>query len=242
MKDHGFEYLAFGPEDEVPQKIVLLLHGYGRNAHYMVKMADEIRGHVPDALVLCPHGPEDLNTKNISVAGDHMLHIPEEIQDAKEENDSEMRRQWFPIEGGLFDLIPRLQGISIRLNSFLDRQRDMLGLADKDIAIMGFSQGAGTALYTAYAREKEIAALVCHSAIVIKDAEQSDFKSTPRTLFLYGDKDPEFAQDIYQRSYDWVSGYTKGGSRCEVISGLGHTTNAETRKLSAAFIAGVFRS
>ncbi|HEY8189915.1 MAG TPA: phospholipase, partial [Micavibrio sp.] len=54
------EYLAFRQPDKPVKKLVILLHGYSRNADYMQKMADEVLRTVPEAMAICPHGIEEL--------------------------------------------------------------------------------------------------------------------------------------------------------------------------------------
>lgn len=117
----------------------------------------------------------------------------------------------------------------------------MFGLTEKQIVLMGFSQGAGTALYTAYTREKEIGALVCHSSIVIekKNGADENLRAAPQTLFLYGDKDPEFPQDIYHRSFEWVRTHTQGRAEEVIVADLGHYTNSRSRQVCGAYIEKV---
>lgn len=241
MIDTGFEYLAIGPQDESPRKLAVLLHGYGRNSTYMRKLAEDIRVAAPAALVICLNAPEALDIKAIAAQGDHVLHIPEEIQTGDDGLHPQMQRQWFPIEGGLKNLMPRLRGMAGRINAFVDMQRDMLGLGDGDIAIAGFSQGAGTALYTAYTRAVPLAGLVCHSSIVLDRPVQDPLlRSAPSTLYIYGADDPEFPQARYEESFEWVRHYTGGRAVHEKIAGLGHYTNAQSRKICATFIGDVF--
>lgn len=241
MTAQDFEYLAFSPADGTPpRQIVLLLHGYGRNAFFMQKMADAVRETCPQALILCPHGPQALNTAAIATPGNHVLHIPQEVRQAAGDTPPPgLQRQWFPIEGGMTALRPRLISIAARLNMFLDWQRDMADLNDNAIAIMGFSQGAGTALYTAFTRINPVAALVCHSAIILDRTIRNEpgMISTPDTLFIHGTEDGEFKQSAYDDSFEWLQHYTNGRTRHERISGMGHTTNTASRSIGADFIA-----
>jgi phospholipase/carboxylesterase len=238
MNSEGFEYLTSGPVDgRAVTSLVLLLHGYGRNASYMQKMADAVRAVVPGALVLSLHGPEIMNNAVMDNDGDNHLHIPGEVIVGDDGNQPQMMRQWFRIDGQREALIPRLDAVAGRLNAFIDTQRDHLSLSDSDIVLMGFSQGGGTALYTAYTRKTEIAALVSHSSIVIdKPGGNVALASKPKTLFLYGAEDPEFPQAVYERSFQWVQDYTGGGGTEIVVPELGHYTNSTSRKLCADYI------
>lgn len=195
----------------------------------------------PWALVICLNAPEAMDNSAIAAQGEHMLHIPEEIQAGDDGLHPQMQRQWFSIEGDLKNLMPRLRSTAERINAFMDMQREMLGLRDGDMVIAGFSQGAGTALYTAYTRAAPLAGLVCHSSIVLDRPVQDPLlRSAPSTLYIYGADDPEFPQARYEESFEWVRHYTGGRATHEKIAGLGHYTNAQSRKICAAFIGDLF--
>lgn len=243
MTDPNFQYLAFGPDAGVPvTSLVIMLHGYGRNATYMQKMADEVRARLPGAMALCVHGPQQMDTGVMQQGQGHDLHIPQEVVAGNDGNPPEMMREWFRIDGDRNALHPRLAVVAENLNAFIDAQRDMFGLTEKQIVLMGFSQGGGTALYTAFTRAQEIGALVCHSSIVLeKKGGDPLLKSTPQTLFLYGDNDPEFPQATYHKSFEWVKNHTGGRATEEIVPKLGHYTNSESRKICGAYIQSVLK-
>lgn len=238
--DAGFEYLAYGPASGAPTKLIILLHGYGRSGFYMEKMAQAARLAVPQALILCPHGPEALDTTKIADANtDHFLHIPQELQGGQNASNT-LSRQWFRIDGQLDQLLPRIRKTAQRLNDFIDAQRDMLGITDRDIVVMGFSQGAGLALYTAFSRKQEIAGMICHSAIAVQKPTQDPLLvSKPKTLYLYGDQDGEFTQERYHATFKWLQNYTGKKATETKVAGLGHFTNAESRRHCADFMGKV---
>lgn len=254
LHDSGFEYLAFDPPAAEggarPEKLVILLHGYGRNAHYMEKMAHAAIQAVPNARVLCVHGQEAMTGEEIAgPGGDHDLHLPQEMQpgmlEAEIDSDptlrTHIRRQWFAIDGRLPALLPRIDRVSTRMNEFIDSQRDMLGLQDSDIVLMGFSQGAGLALYTAFSRKGELGGMICHSSIIIHspDNQDSRFISHPRVFYVYGEEDPEFPQQRFRDTFTWIQNYTNGRAVEKTVAGLGHYTNAKSRQLCADFLREV---
>ncbi|MDB5491498.1 MAG: phospholipase/Carboxylesterase family protein [Micavibrio sp.] len=217
--------------------LVVMLHGYGRNATYMQKMADEVRARLPQAMALCVHGPRAMDSDVMTPGLDHHLHVPQEVVAGDDGNPPEMMREWFRIDGDRAALHPRLMEVAENLNAFIDIQRDMFGLTEKQIVLMGFSQGGGTALYTAYTRAQEIGALVCHSSIVIeRPGGDHLLQSAPQTLFLYGEKDPEFPQEKYRWSFEWVDRYTGGRAIEKIVPKIGHYTSSESRKICGDFI------
>lgn len=238
-KDADFEYLSYGPADGVVTSLVVLLHGYGRNATTMQKMAEEIRAVLPGSMVVCPHGPQEMNN-GVMAGKNNDLHIPQDALVAQGSGDLGLRRQWFQIDGAKQDFFPRLEEVARNLNLFIDAQRDMFGLSDRNVVLMGFSQGGGTALYTAYTRCTELAGLICHSAPVLeKDGGDSNLKARPKTLFIYGTDDPEFSQDSYAHSFNWVQSYIGGQGNKEIVPGLAHYTSTQSRKICADYIRAV---
>ena len=243
LPNPNFQYLASGPENRDITSLVVMLHGYGRNATYMQKMADEVRERVPGSMALCIHGSRAMNTGVMASAQEHHLHVPQDVVAGANGNSSVMMREWFAIDGNRDTLISRMEKVCADLNAFIDIQRDMFSLSEKQIVLMGFSQGAGTALYTAYTRHSEIGGLVCHSSIVIEKMGGNDknLRSAPETLFLYGDKDPEFKQETYHHSFEWVNNYTNGRAQEKIIPGLGHYTNSESRQVCGNYIASILK-
>lgn len=256
--DLGFEYLAFDPPvvggAGRPGQLIILLHGYGRNAHYMDKMAESARAAVPNARILSVHGPQAMTGDEIAGEGtDHYLHMPQEMQAEMQqvETDSDpvlrthIRRQWFAIDGRTDALFPRIERAAARMNAFIDAQRDALGVTDSDIVLMGFSQGAGLALYTAFTRKEELAAMICHSSIIIQNTDAGGagdpkLVSKPRVFYIYGEDDPEFPQQRFRDTFTWIKNYTGGRAVEKTVAGLGHYTNAKSRQFCADFLRDVF--
>lgn len=221
MTVQDMEYLAFGPEAGPARRLVVLVHGYGRNASSMQKMADEVLRAVPDARVICPQGVE-------------VFEVP------ADQNSSEVQRQWFSMRGDLFALYPRLTAAATAMNKFIDGQRDALNLTDRDVAVMGFSQGASLSLYTSFTRASEIAGAICHSSILLSQPDGDiHLRSKPRTLFIYGSNDKVFPQELYEKSLVHVQNWT-GNATGHRINGLDHTTNSGTRAVCAQFIRNCF--
>lgn len=104
----NFQYLAFGPETGPVTSLVVMLHGYGRNALYMQKMAEEVRARLPQAMALCVHGPQTMDVGVMRAAAEHHLHIPQEVVEGNDGNPPEMMREWFRIDGDRDALHPRL--------------------------------------------------------------------------------------------------------------------------------------
>lgn len=240
MLSSSYEYILTGADVTGARKLAVLLHGYGRNATFMQKMADELADQRPDIAVLCPQAPEILNIEGMNNgAKESFLHVPAELREvALRSLDMSSARQWFAIDGPLESLFPRVEHAATRLNGFIDGFCTRMGIAAGDVALMGFSQGAGLALYTAMARTNPFAALVLHSTILLeRPGADKVMASISPTLFIYGDQDPEFPQGAYAESFRRLSARMGPSAECMTVPGLGHVTNAESRACCAGFIS-----
>lgn len=227
----AFAYNARGAAPDRARQLVILLHGYGRSAALMEKVADAILDTLPTARIIMPEAPEKMDRP--ADERDNLLRVPADVRAP----DGLPERQWFDIRGDAAALRQRVAGVTARLNDFIDAQRDLLGLQDKDIALMGFSQGGAVALYTALSRAAEIRCVVGHSTIFVG---QAAFRSRPPVLHIYGGADPEFSQ---QRFADTAAALAHFTDRLTVrkIDGLVHKTSAESRAAVARYIADSFR-
>ena len=228
----GYEFISRGPATGAPRKLIVLLHGYGRNAAFMEKMAEAILAELPDARIVMPMAPETMRRPDDETG--NLLKVP---GDVKTPDGQGAELQWFDIQGGPEELRTRVIRAATRMNQFIDNQRDMLGLKDDDIAIMGFSQGGGVALYTALMRENKVRCVVGHSTIFLGD---TTFKSRPPVLLVHGGADPEFPQKLFHQAEAAMRQYTDSLT-ARLVPGLGHTTNKESRGIVARYIRDAFK-
>lgn len=233
-----FGYIERWPKDRPPKKLVFLLHGYGKNARLMEKVADSVAEAMPDAHIIMPHAPFLLDMPDNEDG--HILKIPHDVKKDNRKNvPGYLRRQWFSVAFKDVNKMRReILCVARELNRFIDKKRDELGLEDRDIAIMGFSQGGGIALYTAYSRQGQVGCVVGHSTIFVGD---KGLKSAPATLFIYGDNDNEFTKNLastqskYKDSAKQRSNFLSDLT-VKTVSNLRHRTNEESRKQVADFI------
>lgn len=223
MKD-DFNYISLGPASGgAARQVVFLLHGVGMHAGVMEKMAQDAAAILPDALIVMPQGPEAYAPPQ--PREDDLLKAPEIPENST-------ARQWFDIGGDIPAVREKLIGVAQKFNAFVDKKRDEHGLSDKNVAVMGFSQGGGVALYAAFLRAAEIGCVVGHSTIFFNEPS---FVSKPPTLFIYGTADNEFSMPAYTKSTQKLLSYAPLAQIVEV-PGLQHRTSSDSRRIAAGFL------
>lgn len=150
-----------------PRGLVLLLHGVGADGFDLIDLAPGWGKAVPDALFLAPHAPEPCDL------------VP-------------YGRQWFSLQ----DRTPTrvLAGVRVAaaaLEARIAAELARLGLRDSDLALMGFSQGAMTALFTGLRRRKAPACVLAYSgALPGAEVLGAEIACRPPVLIVHGEADP----------------------------------------------------
>lgn len=190
--------LYWGPASkDTPKQLVVLCHGIGADAHDLFELAAEWGPAVPDALFASVNAPE--------------VHY------------SGFGRQWWEVG----DRRPEVMETGVRraaaaLNGFLDAELAQLGLPADAYALMGFSQGAMTVLFTGLRRAVAPRAILAFSgALLVPDALQAELCNKPPVLLVHGEAD-----DVVpvSRSRDAERALRAAGVPVEAtyIPGLGH--------------------
>lgn len=139
---------------EKPKKLVVMLHGYGFNGAKMIKQAKKLAPHVPEAAFVAPDAPEDF-------PGGKGGKLPDGLPAP------DNAKVWFDVKGNhgsiVDEFIRCLHKTADTVNAYIDEKMAEYGLSEDDVIIMGFSQGAAAAMYTAYNRKKPVRAVVPHS-------------------------------------------------------------------------------
>jgi phospholipase/carboxylesterase len=144
--------------------LVILLHGLGADGFDVIDLAPGWGRAVPDALFVAPHAwaPCDL---------------------------APYGRQWFSLP----DRSPAMLRAGVdeaaaELAAWLDEERARLGLALDRVALMGFSQGAMTALCLGLGRARGCAAVLAYSGRLIAP-DPPPAGAGPRILLVHGEED-----------------------------------------------------
>ena len=156
----------WGPASKgVPKQLVVLCHGLGADGHDLVDLAPSWSHALPDALF-------------VSV-------------DAPFPHDSGFGRQWWSVA----DRSPAIMAAGARraagyLNAFLDAELLRLGLPAETYALMGFSQGAMTVLFTGLRRTVAPRAILAFSgALIAPESLAGELANHAPVLLVHGEAD-----------------------------------------------------
>jgi predicted esterase len=236
------EHTTLG-ESAKPERVIIMLHGIGQHSGYMNDAARAFIGRMPGTLAVLPEAPIK------------MTYSPEKTARIREKYDAGFdpakARSWFRTETS------KWPGLSLQvafnklqvvhdINKLADHYRDKYGLRDKDIAFFGMSQGGAISLYSAIAREKEVAGVVSHTGMFFGFARA---KAKPDVLMITGEKDDYLCDNKSKLKGFFVKpeNSLRRLNRRKIpvteirLPDLGHEMTPESIATAADFFAGVFK-
>jgi phospholipase/carboxylesterase len=156
----------WGPASKAtPKQLVVLCHGVGADGHDLIDLAPTWSHALPDAVFVAVDAP-----------------FP---------HDSGFGRQWWSVG----DRTPSVMEAGVRraagfLDSFIDSELVRLGLPPDAYALMGFSQGAMTALFTGLRRAAAPRAILAFSgALIAPERLPAELANRAPVLLVHGEAD-----------------------------------------------------
>ena len=156
----------WGPREPGPaQQLVVLCHGLGADGHDLIDLAPYWGRTLAHAAFAAPDAPEACDMGPFG-------------------------RQWFSIG----DRAPAhiAAGVAVAraaLDAFIDAELTRLGLARDAYALMGFSQGAMTALYTGLRRTVAPRGVLAFSGALVGADRLGEATVRPPVLIVHGEDD-----------------------------------------------------
>ena len=118
------------PRSGPARQLIVLLHGVGADGQDLIGLAPALAGFLPHAAFVAPNGPEPCDMAPFGY-------------------------QWFSLQDRRPEALRRgVQAAAPLVDAFLDDELERHGLEDRQLALVGFSQGTMTALHVAPRRAK----------------------------------------------------------------------------------------
>jgi phospholipase/carboxylesterase len=198
-----------------PRRLVILLHGLGADGSDLIGLAPVLARVLPDAEFVSPNAPFPCDMAPYGY-------------------------QWFSLQDRSPETI--LAGVRAAapiLDAFIDEALASRGLAEKDLALIGFSQGTMMSLYVGLRRARPVAGIIGYSgALVGAELLAAEIRAKPRVLLVHGDADtvvPFQALAMAERML------AAAGVPVETLArpGLGHGIDEEGLKAGARLLREV---
>lgn len=212
MTNFNLDDIVITPGNMPPKKLVILMHGYGTD-NTSFKNIGEFFAEIVDGAV---------------------VHIPNGFEPCESGSGG---RQWFSLEGwGVTDWRPRLKGASTKANIYIDGLLVKYGLTDKDVILVGFSQGTMMALQCGLI--KGVGAIVGFSGTLVDSSILHDLQKIPNVLLVHGDADTVLP---VASVYEAVDAFKANGFdvKLSVIPRLEHHIDSRALACAKSFISSL---
>ena len=155
----------WGPREGSAHHLVILCHGLGADGHDLIDLAPHWGATLPHAAFAAPDAPEPCDMAPFG-------------------------RQWFSVADRTPGRIDAgADAARIALDAFIDAELARLSLPPDAYALMGFSQGAMTALHTGLRRPVPPRAILAFSGALLAPERLAEATATPPILIVHGEDD-----------------------------------------------------
>jgi phospholipase/carboxylesterase len=204
------------------KQLVIFLHGWCSEGSNLIDLGQQWKDLLPDAAFAAPNAPTACPDGGFQwYEGDRWR---KKGADGDDEWDEGVNWRKAPM-----------------LNAFIDAELAALGLADSDLALAGFSQGALMALHVGLRRPRQIGAIVSFSGQLFEPSRlTTEIASRPPVLLVHGDADDRLPVSSLETAKTALTalGVSVEGHICP---GMAHTINEEATGFSGHFLAKVFK-
>lgn len=200
------------------KQLVLLLHGVGSNGDDLISLAPLFAQALPDAHFIAPNAPYPCDMMPMGMGYQWF--------DIMTQEEAERSRQ--------------LRVVAKIVDRYIDGELARLGLADKDLALIGFSQGTMISLHVAMRRASACAGVLGFSGrLEAPDTLADEIRSRPPVMLVHGEMDDRLPVELMD---DAAAMLKQNGVKVETHRrpSLGHSIDQEGVALGAGFLTGLF--
>ncbi|PPR12223.1 MAG: hypothetical protein CFH41_00257 [Alphaproteobacteria bacterium MarineAlpha11_Bin1] len=200
------------------KKLIIFVHGYGADGNDLIALSQHFGHVVPDAAFISPNAPYRCDG-------------------------SPFGYQWYDV--WMQDSDERLRAIrstAAIFDNFIDEQLKRHELAEKDLVLIGFSQGTMISLFTAPRRANPVAGLIGYSGrMEAPELMEAEICSKPPVVMVHGDSDELLAVSEMETA---AATLRENGVSIDtyVRPGLGHGIDEEGIQIGVEFVKNVLGS
>jgi phospholipase/carboxylesterase len=198
-----------------PSRLVILLHGLGADGNDLIGLAPYWAPLLPETEFLSPNAPFPCDMAPYGY-------------------------QWFSSQDRSNEA--RLAGVRAAapiLDAFIDEALEERGLEDRDLTLVGFSQGTMMALFVGLRREQPVAGIVGFSGrLIAPELLPSELRARPPVLLVHGTEDPLVP---YSSLAEAKAALDPLGVPVDTLTcpGIGHSIDENGLRRGAAFLKEV---
>ncbi len=195
--------------------LVVLLHGYGADGSDLIGLAEVWAPHLPQLAFVAPNAPDPCELASIG-------------------------RQWLPLT--LRDPSEYWRGVTAAmpvLDRFLDAELARTGLSERELVLVGFSQGTMMALHVGLRRPNPLAGLIGYSgALAGPERLAEDPRHRFPLMLVHGAADDVLPAELTDQAAQTLSGLGVPVTS-HIEPGLGHGISETGLRLGADFLSKV---
>lgn len=205
--------LHYIPSGEI-RRAVCLLHGYGADGQDLMGLVPMLAPSLPHTAFFSPHAPESCEMG--------------------------FGYQWFSLrDWSQASMQAGAEQAAHAVHGHIDDIKQRMNIAEQSIALLGFSQGAMMALYTALRRPQPVAGVVGFSgALIGKTTLKESALSLPPVCLVHGEEDSVVPFRAMQEARDALTAATVS-VEAHARPQLGHGIDGEGLEIATAFLARV---
>ena len=217
MTSYNLEVTSILPlSKNKPQQAVVLCHGYGGDGKDISTLAINWQRFLPDAIFLSPNAPQKCALNPFGY-------------------------QWFSLQERTEEaMLAGVQKAQPILGAFIDQQLAKYKLTERNLALVGFSQGTMVSVFTVPRRKIPVAGVVAYSGRLIgKDLMAQEIRCTPPMVMINGDQDELVPVTLQPAAVNTLRAL---GVKIEghIRPGLGHSIDDVGIKIAQDFLSALF--
>jgi phospholipase/carboxylesterase len=207
----------FGPASGgKPKQLVILCHGLGADGNDLIGLAPHYAKVLPNAMFVSPNAPFQCDM-------------------------SPFGYQWFSLQERTEEaMLAGAQKAQPILDAFIDQQLAKYKLTERNLALVGFSQGTMVSIFTVPRRKIPVAGVVAYSGRLIgKDLMAQEICCNPPMVMINGDQDELVPVTLQPAAVDTLRAL---GVKIEghIRPGLGHSIDDVGIKIAQDFLSALF--